>query len=263
MTDLSLRPRSATELIDAAFRMYRQYFVGFITLSAIVSLPAFVLNLILGRLTPLIEDMQPGPMMALSGVFFLMACWYAIMQGALCIAASDRYLGKEIDPARALRDALSRAGALIGAKLWTWFVMFWTIVFFIFVVPMFYFFARYFAVPQAILFERLGVGAGLDRSRQLSKGEKWKVLKSLGLTWLIFAALSMGIGFTLAPDVGESPSIISQVFSSLVSMVLYPLIPITATLLYYDVRIRREAFDIELMSAELEGPTPVAGAAHG
>ncbi len=261
MSDLSLRPRSAAELIDAAFRMYRQYFTGFVTLSALVYLPAFILGVIVGRLTPLIEDMQPGPTMGLFGALILMACWYAIMEAALCIAASDRYLGSEIEPGRALRDALSRAGALVPAKLWTWFVMFWG--FFFFVIPGIYFFARYFAIPQTILFERIGVGRGLDRSRQLAKGEKWKAIKSLGMVWLIFIAISMGIGLTLAPDPGTSPSILSQLFSSIVSIIAYPLVPITATLLYYDVRIRREGFDIEFMSAGLATPTPVAGATQG
>ena len=261
MSDLSLRPRSAAELIDAAFRMYRQYFSGFITLSALVYLPAFILGVIVGRLTPMIEDMQPGPTLGLFGALILMACWYAIMEAALCVAASDRYLGSEIEPGRALRDALSRAGALVAAKLWTWFVMFWG--FFFFVIPGIYFFARYFAIPQTILFERAGVGRGLDRSRQLAKGEKWKAIKSLGMVWLIFLAISMGIGLTLAPEPGASPSILSQLFSSVVSIIAYPLVPITATLLYYDVRIRREGFDIEFMSAGLESPTPVAGTTQG
>ena len=261
MSDLSLRPRSAAELIDAAFRMYRQYFTGFITLSALVYLPAFVLGVVVGRLTPMIEDMQPGPTFGLLGALILMACWYAIMEAALSIAASDRYLGNEIEPGRALRDALSRAGSLVAAKLWTWFLMFWG--FFFFVFPGVYFFARYFAIPQTMLFERIGVGRGLSRSSQLSKGEKWKAIKSLGMIWLIFLAVSMGIGLMLAPEPGTSPSILSQLFSSIVSIIAYPLVPITATLLYYDVRIRREGYDIEVMSAGLGSATPVAGAAQG
>jgi polyferredoxin len=244
--------------------MYRQYFTGFFTLSALVGLPTFVLSVILGRLTPLVEDLRPGPTFAMLGVVILMGCWYAIMEAALCIATSDRYLGREIEPARALREALSRSGTLMPAKLWTWFVLFWA--FFpgiLFIVTPFYFFARYFAIPQALLFERLGVGRGLDRTRQLAKGEKWKILKSLGLIYLIFLVISMGVGLTLSPEPGASPSILAQLFSSILSITIYPLIPITATLLYYDVRIRREGFDIEFMSAGLERATPVAGAAQG
>ena len=258
MSDLSLRPRSAAELIDTAFRMYRQYFAGFITLSALVYLPAFAIGVWVGRLTPMIEDLQPGPTLAMFGALFLMVCWYPIMEASLCIATSDRYLGGEIDPGRALRQALSRAGTLIPSKLWQYFVLFWG--FFFLIIPGIYFFGRYFALPQTNLFEGLGIGAGIRRSRELSKGEKWKAIKSLGMIWLLVLAISMGIGLTLAPDPGDSPSILAQLFSSVVSIIAYPLVPITGTLLYYDVRIRREGFDIEMMSADLEGGARVAGA---
>ncbi len=257
MSDLSLRPRSAAELIDAAFRMYRQYFTGFITLSAVVYLPAFIIGVVVGRLTPKIEDLQPGPTFALLGAFFLLLCWYPIMEAALSIAASDRYLGREVEPGRAFRDALMRAGTLIPSKIWQWIVLFFGFLFFL--VPGVYFFGRYFALPQVNLFERLGLLAGLRRSRELSKGEKWKAIKSLGLIWVLFLATSMGIGLMLAPEPGSAPSILAQLFSSVVSIIAYPLVPITATLLYYDVRIRREGFDIEVMSANLEGAAVAAG----
>lgn len=255
MSDLSLRPRSAAELIDTAFRMYRQYFVGFLTLSAVVYLPAFALGVVVGRLTPQVEDLQPGPTAALFGALLLLLCWYPIMEAALTIAASDRYLGREIEPGRAFQEALSRAGKLIPAKLWQWFVLFWA--FFFFIIPGLYFFGRYFALPQTMLFEPRGIRSGIRRSRELSQGEKMKAIKSLGMVWLLFFITSMGIGLMLAPGPGEAPSILAQLLSSIVSIIAYPLVPITATLLYYDVRIRREGFDIEMMSAKLEASTPV------
>lgn len=258
MSDLSLRSRSAAELIDAAFRMYRQYFSGFLTLSALVYLPAFALNVMVGRMAPQIETMQPGPLLAMFGALILLASWYAIMEAALSIATSDRYLGREIDPGRAFREALSRSGTLIAAKLWTWFVMFFALIFFF--IPWVYFFARYFAIPQTILFERLGAFKGIDRSRQLAKGEKWKALRSLGLIWLIFFTVSVGLSLLMQPAPGSTPSILSHLVNSVVYIIAYPLVPITATLLYYDVRIRREAFDIEVMSANLENTAPAARA---
>ena len=261
MSDLSLRPRSATELIDAAFRMYRQHFTGFITLSALVYLPAFALSLAINRLIPLAESMQQDAMLSILGLFVLLVCWLSIMEASLSIATSDRYLGREIEPGRVLRDALSRAGTVIAVKLWTWFVLFWAFLFFFF--PWVYFFARYFAVPQTIVLEGLGFSAGLARTRQLAKGEKGKIIGSLFLIWLVLFAASFAMGILVAPDPGTSPSVIMQVLSSAVSMIVYPLVPITATLLYYDVRIRREGFDVEVLSAELEGPARVAGAVQG
>ena len=268
MSDLSLRPRSAAELIDAAFRMYRQYFVGFVTLSAVTYLPMLVLGIVLGRMvgqmTPEMEPGDLGVLLPLIPAAIVVLAWYAIIEGALSIATSDRYHGREIEPGRAFRDALSRAGTLVGAKMWTGFVLFLTSIFFIFLfIPTLYFFARYFAIPQTMLFERLGIRRGIGRSRQLAKGEKWKVLKTLGLIWLMVIVTTGGISLLLQPDPGTSPSILAQLASSVVSIIVYPLIPITATLLYYDVRIRREGYDIVVMSAGLEGPAPAVAAGQG
>lgn len=261
MSDLSLRPRSAAEIIDAAFRMYRQYFVGFITLSAIVYLPIYVVRVLFARMLPLIEEGQPGPLLAVFIGLLIFLLWMPIVEASLSIAASDRYHGREIEPARAIGDALTRIGKLFIVKSWTWFIL--SLAFIFLIIPFFYFFARYFAVPQAMLFERTGIRRGLARSRQLAKGEKWKILKTLGLIWLIVMAATATVDLMMQPDPGDAPSMLSQLLGSLVSMIVYPLVPITATLLYYDVRIRREGYDIEVLSAELEGPAPVAAARQG
>ncbi len=42
-----------------------------------------------------------------------------------------------------------------------------------------------------------------------------------------------------------------QVGSSLVQLVLFPLMPISFTLLYYDLRVRKEAFDLVFMCSQL------------
>ena len=52
--------------------------------------------------------------------------------------------------------------------------------------------------------------------------------------------------------------LVQALFASLVTVVFWPVVAITAVLLYYDARIQREGLDIELMAAALD---PVAGAA--
>jgi hypothetical protein len=47
--------------------------------------------------------------------------------------------------------------------------------------------------------------------------------------------------------------VITGVLSGLTGLLLYPLNAIAVTLLYYDLRIRKEAFDLEMMSRALAG----------
>ena len=46
------------------------------------------------------------------------------------------------------------------------------------------------------------------------------------------------------------------VLGSLGSVLVYPLVPIVATLMYYDLRVRREGLDLELMADDLAAAAP-------
>jgi hypothetical protein len=57
--------------------------------------------------------------------------------------------------------------------------------------------------------------------------------------------------FSAPPD---AVTIISQVLMFLAGALILPLYSIATTLFYYDIRIRREGFDLEYMSGQLGGP---------
>jgi len=98
------------------------------------------------------------------------------------------------------------------------------------------------------------VVAAFARSSVLSEGLKWHILLTLILIFVIFVMLSFAasmIGFA----VGAAGLIAVQ---TLYTVFAYPLIAITQVILYYDARIRREGFDIEMMTGALETPAPTA-----
>ena len=49
----------------------------------------------------------------------------------------------------------------------------------------------------------------------------------------------------------ESLQPVFVVVASLLGIVLTPILPCALTLLYYDLRVRREAFDIQVLSEQL------------
>ena len=53
---------------------------------------------------------------------------------------------------------------------------------------------------------------------------------------------------------------LTGILSALLIIPIYPLLAVVSTLLYYDLRIRKEGFDLEVMSRELGAP---AGTAAG
>jgi len=53
----------------------------------------------------------------------------------------------------------------------------------------------------------------------------------------------------------ESVMIISQIMTFLAGSLILPLYTIAMTLFYYDIRIRREGFDLEFMANQLRSRT--------
>ncbi len=111
-----------------------------------------------------------------------------------------------------------------------------------------------FAAPIVIL-ERSGAVAALRRSWQLVRGSTPRVFGISLLVGLITGILSAIVGALLGvvTQFGDESVrlILSQLASLIVAVLIQPISFIVVVLLYYDLRIRREAFDIEMLAANL------------
>lgn len=108
---------------------------------------------------------------------------------------------------------------------------------------------------QAVVLESLRPVAALRRSWQLTRGWFWRIV----LLYLVIGIAAAFIGGIVATPVGllagpaNSISAISAdtLTAGLVSILTAPFILIALTLVYYDIRIRREAFDLEMLAQSL------------
>ena len=107
-----------------------------------------------------------------------------------------------------------------------------------------------------MLLERVGPLAALSRSWELSKGSAAHIFFSLGLAWTLYIIILMVVGAVGAVTIGPA---VTQIISSVLIIPIYPLLAVVSTLLYYDLRIRKEGFDLEVMSRELgtAAPSPI------
>ncbi len=268
MSEQTFRPRSATEIIDGTFRLYREHFVPLVTLSTVVYLPVIARMIPMLLLMDGMADGSPEAGMALglvlAAIGLISLLWYPVMWAALMVSISERYLGRDIEAGDAIRRAFGRFGSLLGATLAKWALIMFG--FFLLFFPMFYFMARYFAIPATVVIENQSAGQALRRSSQLSINQKGRILGTLLLAWAILIGISMAVSMLVAVVVGvmlaggdvEAITGTSSMLLQLPSIFAYilglPVIVITETLLYYDARIRQEGYDIELMSAQLAGP---------
>jgi len=95
----------------------------------------------------------------------------------------------------------------------------------------------------------------IGRSIKLVWKKFWKVFGLTALVYLLAYAIiaAMGVlsfGIALFSPI---PAVFQEVLTLLISALVLPIIHITVTLLYYDLRIRLEGYDLEVMTREMEG----------
>jgi hypothetical protein len=239
MNDLDLRPRSSTEIVDAAFQLFRRNPTPLILAAALVYVPWLVIRLVfdLGITDPLM-----GPNKALVWIAGSMVV-YALVGGVTSVLASDIYLGRTPDLAATFRLAASRFVALVVSGLIRALAMGVGLV--LLVIPGLYALGRLFAVTQSLMLEHTGVGGALSRSSVLSVGLKRHIVNTIVLITIVSAAINFGVALLLG--IFQS-KVLANVVATAVSVVLYPLFGLTETLLYYDARIRKEGFDVEYLA---------------
>ncbi len=93
------------------------------------------------------------------------------------------------------------------------------------------------------------------RSWELTRGARGKVFGTVAVAWLLSQFLPQMVVGAISGVLGATGNVSLQplfvVLASLLSIVLAPILPCALTLLYYDLRVRREAFDLEILSQQL------------
>jgi hypothetical protein len=92
----------------------------------------------------------------------------------------------------------------------------------------------------------------LGRSWQLTRGFRTKAF-SLGAAVFFLIYLPLMVAGAVAELVVSLRTTV-QIGGQLLQLLLFPLVACAFTLLYYDLRVRKEAFDLELLSRELGTP---------
>jgi hypothetical protein len=111
--------------------------------------------------------------------------------------------------------------------------------------------------PIVVLEELSSSFDAFGRSWELTRGLRGKVFGTMFVAWLIGYFLPQLVisGINTFRSAGGNAAIQTffVVLASLIGIVLAPILPCVLTLLYYDLRVRREAFDLQILSEQL-GP---------
>jgi hypothetical protein len=246
MSDTSLRARTTSEIVDAAFALYRRDFLQYTMVAALGYSPVLLLSL----LSVGTSDVTMGLTALLSALVSVFS--FALIAGLIARMGSDVYLGGRADVGTSVKRVIPRVLTLIGASFLSTFLI--GLGFLLLVVPGLYMAARLFAVPLVIVLEQKGPIEALTRSGELTKGRMWHVFLTLLLVYTIFLVLSIGLSLGATSLGGE---LATRIVSSVFGIFAYPVLSLVSLVLYYDMRIRGEGFDVEHMSRSLGGDAPM------
>ncbi|HEU6450810.1 MAG TPA: glycerophosphoryl diester phosphodiesterase membrane domain-containing protein [Gemmatimonadaceae bacterium] len=251
MPATALRPRSATEIIDASFQLLRRHYTPLVAIAVVALLPYIVLVAVTGGATP------ESP----SAFLLILAQWLcaALAEAAVIVGVSDAYIDGNVDIHRSLVSTAARLPTIILAGFLRGLAVVAGAILFFF--PGVYVALRTFAIIPVVVLEERSAGESFRRSWDLAKGEVWKILGTMVLAWLIFIVLYALLVFVVGMIVGLLGSSNERMTSLLVAVLLalvYPITGVVTTLLYYDIRVRREGYDLELMAREAPSPVPSA-----
>jgi Membrane domain of glycerophosphoryl diester phosphodiesterase len=157
--------------------------------------------------------------------------------------------------AGALSDTNPAAGAA-GAVLVVLFVCLFCAALPVLAVLYYAVYVRLIFAPQTIVLERLGGLDGLRRSWKLVEGSFWRVLGINFVLSILVGLIGQGPVYVITFIANLQPSpelavIVNATAQSVLNVVVLPLQFAALTLVYYDLRIRKEGFDLQLMAQQL------------
>lgn len=246
MTGPTLRPLSLGEVLDAAFALYRSRFAPLLVIAVVC------------RVLPILLAVyfELAPVSDLLIVLQLLASLLSLILVAIAVAAStfvvsDAYLGRETTAGAALSRALPYVVTLVGISILTSLLV--GLGFLLLVVPGLVFLAGFLLSPVVAVIEDQRISSdAMRRSWQLSKGFKGKVLLTMLVATLLLLvpilALS-GMGGVLGIELWEGPvGVLLFVIPLVLQVFVYPFVYVVQTVLYYDLRVRKEGFDLEVLA---------------
>jgi hypothetical protein len=245
-------------LLDRAFRLYGANLALFLGIVAVAYVPLSAVQI--GLVALALRTGGPAAYLWIQatniGVMLLAGLVaYPLAEGAALFAISERYLGREVRIGEAYRRARQRWWAVFDAQLCVGLRVLFGLV--MLVVPGLFWMCTYAVTVPVVIVEGRRAAESMRRSRSLMAGLRGKVFLVLLVLALVQLALGLGAS-SLVDMVTASQSVgrvlLEQVAASLVALATTPLAVLAPILLYYDARIRKEGFDLEMLGRALAPP---------
>lgn len=254
-----IRPMSVGEILDTGFRLLRNHFGLLVAIAAIAYGPLGILQLALAQVTGSGRGQDGAmlvPMLVVVGLMtlvFLLA--FPLASTAMTMALGDLYVGRPTSAGQALGQSWGILLPVVGTGLLSSILI--GLGMLLLVIPGLWLVFAYWVSTQVMVIERIFGMAALRRSSALMKGHKGRGLV-IGLVAMLLMSVVSG-GATWALNAWPS---INAIASTAVGIVTGAFFYAVNVVFYFDVRCRREAFDLEHLAqlVEQRGAMPAPAA---
>lgn len=282
MPDVTLRPLSFGEILDQAFSLFRRLFVPLVLVQIICTGVIIPLQLFVAA-----GGRQFSALYLVTLLINMIAS--ALASAAVALLISENYLGRTLSAGGALKLAVPKIGPVILLSMALGLVLFVSAIpagiafvsgmamlaplgmgtagaatlerlpmagglvlagFALLLVPLAVFAGLAVSTP-ALVIEDIGAGSALQRSWALTRRFRLRTIGLLLLTAILIGIPFMGVTLIVTMFAGEVAILLAQALSILVLLMLTPLIYCVLTLLYYDLRVRKEGFDLQVLADSL------------
>jgi hypothetical protein len=275
MATIDLRPMTLGEVLDRTFTLYREHFLLFVGIAALPYLFVLLFNfgvLLLGNgirpgMTP---HLQPGMMAGFfAGAFggaFLSIVMVGIAQAATVSAVSELYLGRSTTVRESYAAATGGMWKVIAVIILAALAAGVGAIFLI--IPGIYLWCRLAVSIPATVVEKDSVVGSMERSMELTKsyaGQMFLLLLLVFVIQLVVGGLlqfpgtlmtMLSVAAKRQPSVGVTAYLYIAQYAS--QVLVGPIGTISACLMYYNLRVKKEGFDIQhLMNSLGSVPRPL------
>jgi hypothetical protein len=258
-----LRPMDIGELLDRSFFIYRKHFIVFTAIIALPYLATLVFSL--ARIVLAQVDIQLS-VSVIGGLLFTLALTVislitlSIGQAATVIAVSNVHLERPISIGNAYAGIKGYLLEIIFVLIFAGIGIFFGLI--LLVIPgIIIALAWSLALPVTVI-EKEGPLDALRRSAQLTRGNRSRILVILLLVFIvraiivtIFQAPFLFIGFSSIRNhapIASWISVLNLIGGYLGTILSVPISTIATSLIYYDLRVRKEGFDLQFMMSSLK-----------
>jgi len=247
-------------VLDVSFGLYRALFFPLVVVAAVSRAIPLVINLYMQTGKADADPMAAANMLIERWPLFVAAILFGLIANAFAVAAttslvSAAYLGHSITPGTALARAAGVAGRVIVVSFLTGIA--WMLGAIVLIIPGVILYCGLALSAVALVLEQpLGPLGAMDRSWKLTEGFRWKVFVTMfvAVLFLLIPTMIVGVVAGIGAFVATWPPFVTAILTGVLQVFAYPFLYVVVTVLYYDLRVRKEGYDLELLAATATHP---------